>query len=45
MELLFATGMRVSELCKLNVIDINLSDGIVKIYGKGSKERMPQLTE
>lgn len=44
MELLFATGMRVSELCGLNTEDIDLADGTVKIYGKGSKERLLQLT-
>lgn len=38
-ELLFATGMRISELCSLGIDDINLYDGIVLIYGKGSKER------
>lgn len=43
MELLFATGMRVSELCRLNVSDVNLIEGDIKIYGKGSKERIIQL--
>lgn len=43
MELLFATGIRVSELCQLNVSDIDLVDGNVKIYGKGAKERIIQL--
>ena len=38
-ELLFATGMRVSELCQLNVSDVNLIEGYIKIYGKGSKDR------
>ncbi len=38
-ELLFATGIRISELCSLNVTDVNLQDGIILIYGKGSKER------
>lgn len=44
MELLFATGMRVSELCGLNTEDVNLMDGTIKIYGKGSKERILQIT-
>ena len=39
MELLFATGMRISELCSLSVHDVNLYSGTVLIYGKGSKER------
>lgn len=43
-ELLFATGMRVSELCGLNTEDIDLIDGTVKIYGKGSKERILRIT-
>lgn len=38
-ELLFATGIRISELCSLGVDDVNLKDGTVLIYGKGSKER------
>ena len=42
-ELLFATGIRISELCSLNVTDVNLQDGIILIYGKGSKERRIQL--
>lgn len=42
-ELLFATGMRISELCSLNENDINLQDGTILIYGKGSKERRLQL--
>lgn len=40
MELLFATGMRVSELCGLDYSDIDLIDGIIRIFGKGSKERI-----
>lgn len=42
-ELLFATGMRISELCSLRADDINLQDGTILIYGKGSKERRIQL--
>lgn len=38
-ELLFATGIRISELCSLKYNDINLFDGIILIYGKGNKER------
>ncbi len=37
-ELLYATGMRVSELCSLKIHD--LSDTFVKVQGKGKKERM-----
>jgi integrase/recombinase XerD len=42
-ELLFATGMRISELCALKSSDINLYDGSILIYGKGSKERKIQI--
>ncbi len=40
LELLYASGMRVSELVNLNVSDIDLSGGYVRCLGKGSKERM-----
>ncbi len=43
MELLFATGMRISELCSLGKDDIYFEDGTVLIYGKGSKERRIQI--
>lgn len=43
LELLFATGVRVSELCNLRVADIDLDQGNIKIYGKGAKERMVQI--
>lgn len=42
-ELLFATGMRISELCALKNDDINLYDGTILIYGKGDKERRIQI--
>lgn len=38
-ELLFSTGMRISELCSLKINDVNLQDGSVLIFGKGAKER------
>jgi len=43
LELLFATGMRVSELCSLAADAVDLDDCTVMIYGKGSKERMIQI--
>ena len=39
-ELLFATGLRVSELVNLNVNDIDLPAGTIKVKGKGNKERL-----
>jgi integrase/recombinase XerD len=42
-ELLFATGGRVSEIAGLLAKNINLSDGSVLLYGKGSKERLVQV--
>ena len=42
-ELLFATGMRISELCSLKPTDIDLESNTVLIYGKGAKERILQL--
>lgn len=42
-ELLFATGMRISELCSLLAGDIDLNNGNIRIYGKGAKERMIQV--
>lgn len=42
-ELLFATGMRISELCSLKPSDIDLENKTVLIYGKGARERILQL--
>lgn len=43
LELLFATGLRVSELCNLKAENVNLSDNYIKTFGKGSKERIIQI--
>ncbi|MBW1806193.1 MAG: site-specific tyrosine recombinase XerD [Deltaproteobacteria bacterium] len=45
LELLYATGLRVSELIGLNIIGINLEAGYVRTMGKGSKERMVPMGE
>lgn len=39
-EMLFATGIRISELCNLTPSSVDLTNGIVLIFGKGSKERI-----
>ncbi|AAW39523.1 MAG: site-specific tyrosine recombinase XerD [Dehalococcoides mccartyi] len=40
LELLYASGMRVTELVNLNVLDVDLKEGFVRCFGKGRKERM-----
>ena len=40
LDLLYATGMRVSELTALDLADVDLSDGSVRCQGKGGKERI-----
>jgi integrase/recombinase XerD len=40
LEILYAAGMRVSELLHLKINDVNLEAGFVKVFGKGSKERL-----
>lgn len=42
-ELLFATGIRVSELCNLEVIQVDFYNDIIRIFGKGKKERIVYL--
>lgn len=40
LHMLYATGMRVSELVKLPVAAVNLTGGHIRVFGKGSKERL-----
>lgn len=44
-ELLFGTGIRVSELCSLHLAAVNLHNGFIKVYGKGGKERVIQICQ
>ena len=43
LETLYATGLRVSELVGLKLHEISLADGVVRAFGKGSKERLVPL--
>jgi integrase/recombinase XerD len=40
LELLYATGLRVSELCKVGISDLELNMGVVRVLGKGNKHRI-----
>ena len=42
-EMFFATGARVYEISNLKIQDIDLDNGIIKLFGKGSKERYVQI--
>lgn len=42
-ELLFSTGIRISELCLLQASDVDLLDNTILIFGKGAKERRIQI--
>jgi integrase/recombinase XerD len=45
LEVLYACGLRVTELVTLQVTDINLRQGVVRVVGKGNKERLVPLGE
>jgi len=43
LETLYATGLRVSELTALKLFEVGLNEGVVRVFGKGSKERLVPL--
>ncbi|HEX5539137.1 MAG TPA: site-specific tyrosine recombinase XerD [Methylophilaceae bacterium] len=45
LEILYASGLRVSELVNLQVTEVSLSEGVVRVTGKGSKTRLVPLGE
>ena len=44
-EMLYATGMRISELVNLKMTDVDMKRCVVKVFGKGSKERLVPFGE
>jgi integrase/recombinase XerD len=40
LEMLYATGARISEACDLNLDDVDMANRIVRLFGKGAKERV-----
>lgn len=43
LEMLYAAGLRVSELISLRVLDVDMQAGMVRVFGKGAKERLVPL--
>ncbi|AKC71903.1 site-specific tyrosine recombinase XerD [Pandoraea oxalativorans] len=45
LELMYASGLRVSELVALKTIEVGLNEGVLRIFGKGAKERLVPFGE
>ena len=45
LELLYACGLRVTELTSLQVVQVSINQGVVRVFGKGSKERLVPMGE
>jgi integrase/recombinase XerC len=45
LETLYSAGLRVSELCGMNMADVDLREGVIVVRGKGKKERLALLGE
>ncbi|PJB43814.1 MAG: site-specific tyrosine recombinase XerD [Comamonadaceae bacterium CG_4_9_14_3_um_filter_60_33] len=45
LELMYASGLRVSELVGLKVLNVSLSDNVLRVFGKGNKERLVPFGE
>ena len=43
LEILYGAGLRVSELCNLQVLDLDVQRGVLRVFGKGAKERLLPL--
>tara|TARA_B100000927_G_C16444458_1_gene461170 strand:+ start:523 stop:1422 length:900 start_codon:yes stop_codon:yes gene_type:complete len=45
LELIYACGLRVSELIQLDILNLNLRQGVIRVIGKGEKERLVPMGE
>jgi len=45
LEMLYACGLRVTELTSMQVVQVSLNQGVVRVFGKGSKERLVPMGE
>ena len=45
LEILYATGLRITELCNLKLSDVDVNNCFIRVYGKGKKERIVPITD